>query len=92
MLLTRATMRATTWKLMVLMLVVAVLPSWWWTWRVEGFVLLLLLVVLTSLLDKHGLISWWQSHPQGVNLINDYNNGKFHLLKSCVDGLLVLCE
>jgi hypothetical protein len=48
-----------------------------------------------SLLYKLGLISLisqWQSSFQGINLINDYNNGAFHPLKSCVSGLLVLHE
>jgi hypothetical protein len=38
----------TAWKLLVPLLVITVLPLWWWTWRVEGllvFHLLLLLIV-----------------------------------------------
>jgi hypothetical protein len=84
------------WKLLVHLLVIVVLLSWWWMWRVEGLLilhlLLLLVVIITSFIRKLGLISWWQSSFQGINLINDFNNGALHLLKSCVGGLLVLRE
>jgi hypothetical protein len=104
-LLIRATMRVTShtlpiwsmWracKLLVHMLVITVLPSWWWTWRVEGFLivyLLLIIVVLKCLVGNLVLIHQWQSSLQGINLINDSSNGAFHPLKS-VDGLLVLRE
>jgi hypothetical protein len=87
------------WKLLVHLLAIVVLPSWWWTWRVEGLLvlhrlhlLLVVMVVLTSVIGKLVLICCWQSYLQGFNLINDSSNEAFHLLKSCVDGLLVLCE
>jgi hypothetical protein len=87
------------WKLLVHPLAIMVLPSWWWTWRVEGLLLLLFLllivVILTSLLGKPGLIGLinrWQSSFQGINLINGCSIGAFHPLKSCVGGLLVLHE
>jgi hypothetical protein len=54
--------------------------------------LLLIVVILTSIVTKLVLIHWWQSSLQGINLINDSDNGVFHLLKTCVGGLLVLCE
>jgi hypothetical protein len=81
------------WKLLVHLLVIAVLPSWWWMWwRVEGLIVLHLLirVVLMSVVGKIVLIRYWQSSLQGLNSINDSSNGVFHPLKSCVDGLLVL--
>jgi hypothetical protein len=81
---------------LVYLLVITVLPSWWWTWRVEGLLilhlLLLIIVVLTSLIRKLVLIRQCQSSLQGINPINDSSNGALHLLKSCVGGLLVLCE
>jgi hypothetical protein len=80
------------WKLFVHLLVVTVLPLWWWMWRVEGLVLLLPVVILTSLLGKLHLIIWWHSSLQGVDLINDCSNGTFHSLKSYVGGLLLLHE
>jgi hypothetical protein len=83
------------WKLLVHLLVIMLLLSWWWTWRVEGLLilhLLLIVVVLMSLLGKPILIHRWQSSLQGINLIKDSNSGAFHLLKSCVGGLLVLRE
>jgi hypothetical protein len=103
MLFIRTTMRVTshtvpisstrrTWNLFLCLLVIAVLPLWWWMWIVEGLVLLLLVVVPTSLLDKLGLISRWQSSVQGVNPINGSSNGAFHSLKSSSSGLLVLRE
>jgi hypothetical protein len=84
------------WKLLVHLLVIAVLLSWWWTWRVEGLLILHLLlgvvVVLMSLIEKLVMIRRWQSSLQGGNLIDDSSNGTFHPLKSCVGGLLVLHE
>jgi hypothetical protein len=70
MLLIRATMRVAshtlpiwsmqrTWKLLVHLLVIAVLLSLYWMWRVEGLIvlhLLLLVVVLTSVVGKLVLI------------------------------------
>jgi hypothetical protein len=51
------------WKLLVHLLVIAVWPSWWWTWRVEGLLvvhlLLLAVVVLTSIVRKLVLICSW---------------------------------
>jgi hypothetical protein len=106
-LLIRATMKVTShtlpiwstrraWKLLGHLLVIAVPMLWWWTWRVEGLIilhlLLLIVVVLMSLVGKLGLICPWQSSLQGVNPINDSNNGAFHPLKCCVSGLLVLRE
>jgi hypothetical protein len=49
------------WKLLVRLLVIAMQPSWWWKWRVEGLVVvhLLLLVVgviLASIVRKLVLI------------------------------------
>jgi hypothetical protein len=104
----RATMRVTTshtlpiwstqraWKLLVHLLVVAVMPLWWLTWRVEGLIVLhhlfLIVVVLMSLVRKLVLIHRWQSSLHGGNPIDDSSNGMFHPLKSCVDGLLVLHE
>jgi hypothetical protein len=48
------------WKLLVHLLVVAVMPLWWLTWRVEGLIilhhLLLIVVVLMSLVRKLVLI------------------------------------
>jgi hypothetical protein len=45
------------WKLLVHLLVIAVRPLWWWTWMVEGLLiihpLLLVVVVLTSIARKH---------------------------------------
>jgi hypothetical protein len=82
------------WKLLVHLLVITVLSSWWWTWRVEGLLvlhlLIIIMVVLMSLVGKLVLIRRWQSSLQGINPINDISNGAFHMLKSCVDGLLVL--
>jgi hypothetical protein len=75
------------WKLFMHLLVITVLPSWWWMWRVEGLLHHLLLVVvfiLMSLVRKLVLIHQWQSSLQGVNMINDSSNGVFHLLKSCL--------
>jgi hypothetical protein len=81
------------WKLLVHLLVIVVPPSWWWTWRVEGLVVLhLIVVVLMSVIGKLVSICCWQSSLQGFNSINDSSNGAFHPLKSCADGLLVLCE
>jgi hypothetical protein len=83
-------------KLFACLLVIAVLLSWWWMWRVEGLIhLLVIVVILTSLIGKLGLIaliSQWQSSLPSVNPINDCSNGAFHVLKSCADGLLVLHE
>jgi hypothetical protein len=80
--------------------VIMVLPSWWWTWwRVEGLLILhlfhlilLIVVVLMSVIGKLVLVRCWHSSLQGLNSINDSSNGAFHLLKSRVGGLLVLCE
>jgi hypothetical protein len=84
------------WKLLVHLLVIAVLPPSWWMWRVEGLLvlhlLLLVMVVVTSVGWKLVLISRRQSSIQGITSINDSSNGAFHLLKSCVSGLLVLRE
>jgi hypothetical protein len=84
------------WKLLVHLLVITVLPSWWWIWRVEGLLILhlldLVLVILTSVTGKLVLIHRWQSSLQGISLINDSRNGVFHLLKSYVGGILVLRE
>jgi hypothetical protein len=84
------------WMLLVHMLVITVLLSWWWMWRVEGLLilhlLLLIVAILTSIVGKLVLIHQCQSSLQGVNSINDSSNGAFHLLKSCVSGLLVLHE
>jgi hypothetical protein len=106
-LLIRATMRVTShtlpiwlmwraWKLLVPLLVITVLSLWWWTWRVEGLLILHLLLivvgVLMSLLDRLVLIRQWYCSLQGVNLISDPSNGVFDLLKSSVGGLLVLHE
>jgi hypothetical protein len=106
-LLIRVTMRVTShtlpiwltwraWKLLVPLLVITVLMSWWWMWRVDGLLilhlLLLILGVLMSLVDWLALICWWYCNLQGVNPINDPNNGAFDPLKSCVSGLLVLHE
>jgi hypothetical protein len=48
------------WKLLVHLLVITVLPLWWWTWRVEGLLILHLLffviVVLMSIVGKLVLI------------------------------------
>jgi hypothetical protein len=48
------------WKLLVHLLIIAVLPSWWWTWRVEGLLvlhfLLIIVVVLMSLVGMFVLI------------------------------------
>jgi hypothetical protein len=60
--------------------------------RGGSITLLLIVVVLTSVVGKLVLIRWWQSRLQGVNSFNDSSNGEFHLLKSCVDGLLVIRE
>jgi hypothetical protein len=76
------------WKLLVHLLVITMLPSWWQTWRVEGLLvlhlLLLFVVILTSVIRKLVLIHWWQSSLQCLNSINDSNNGAFHLFRSCV--------
>jgi hypothetical protein len=90
------------WKLLVPLLDITVLPSWWWTWKVEGLLilhhhhlhllLLLLIGVLTSLVGWLVLIRRWYYSIQGVNLINDLSNGGYYPLKSCVGGLLVLHE
>jgi hypothetical protein len=48
-----------TWKLLVHLLVIAVLLSLYWMWRVEGLIvlhLLLLVVILTSVVGKLVLI------------------------------------
>jgi hypothetical protein len=51
------------WKLLVHMLVIAVWPSWWWTWRVEGLLIINLLhvivVILMSIIRKLVLIYVW---------------------------------
>jgi hypothetical protein len=51
------------WKLLVHLLVIVVQPSWWWTWRVEGLLVVHLLhvvmVVLTSIILKLVLIYLW---------------------------------
>jgi hypothetical protein len=53
------------WKLLVHLLVIAVRPSWWWTWRVEGLLIVHLLllvvvvVVLMSIIGKLVLICPW---------------------------------
>jgi hypothetical protein len=48
------------WKLLVHLLVITVWSSWWWTWRVEGLIVVHLLhvvvVVLTSTIQKLLLI------------------------------------
>jgi hypothetical protein len=50
------------WKLLVQLLVIVVLPSRWWTWRVEGLLVLQLLllvvvvIVFTSIIGKLVLI------------------------------------
>jgi hypothetical protein len=87
-------------KLLVHPLVIAVLTSWWGTWwRVEGLLdlhllhlVLLIMVVLTSVIEKLVLIRCWCSSLQGLNSINDSSNGAFHPLKNRVSGLLVLCK
>jgi hypothetical protein len=70
-LLIRATMRVAShtlliwstwraWKLLVHLLIIAVWPSWWWTWRVEGLLIVhLLVVVLMSVIRKLVLICQW---------------------------------
>jgi hypothetical protein len=84
------------WKLLVPLLVITVLSLWWWTWRVEGLLILHLLLivvgVLMSLVGRLVLIRQWYCSLQGVNLISDPSNGVFDLLKSSVGGLLVLHE
>jgi hypothetical protein len=84
------------WKLLVHLMVITVWLSWWWTWRVEGLLIVHLLcvivVILTSIIWKLVLIYLWQSNLQSINAINDSTHGAFHQLKSCVGGLLVLCE
>jgi hypothetical protein len=79
------------WKLLVHLLIIALLPSWWWSWRVEGLLVLHLLlpvvVVLMSQIRKLVLIHRWQSSLQGGNPIDDSSNGTLHPLKSCVSGL-----
>jgi hypothetical protein len=51
------------WKLLEHLLVIAVLPPWWWTWRVEGLLVLHLLllpvVILMSVVRKLVLIHRW---------------------------------
>jgi hypothetical protein len=51
------------WKLLVHLLVIAVWPSWWWTCRVEGLLIVHLLrvivVLLTSIIWKLVLIYLW---------------------------------
>jgi hypothetical protein len=51
------------WKLLVHLLVIAVRPLWWWTWRVEGLLVVHLLrvivVVLTCIIQKLGLTYLW---------------------------------
>jgi hypothetical protein len=50
------------WKLLAHQLVIAVRPSWWWTWRVEGLLIIhhllivIVVVVLTSFVWKLVLI------------------------------------
>jgi hypothetical protein len=50
------------WKLLVHLLVIAVLSSWWWTWRVVGLhvvhllLIVAVMVVLTSIIRKLVLI------------------------------------
>jgi hypothetical protein len=88
------------WKLLVHPLVIAVLPSWWWSWwRVEGLIvlhlfhlILLIVVILTSVIEKLVLVHCWHCSLQGRNSINDSSNGAFHPLKSHVSELLVRCE
>jgi hypothetical protein len=88
------------WKLVVHLLVIMVLPSWWWTWwRVEWLLilhlfhlLLLFLVILMSVIGKLVLVCCRHSSLQGLNLFNDVSNRSFHPLKSSVNGLLVLYE
>jgi hypothetical protein len=52
-------------KLLVHLLVIAVWSSWWWTWRVEGPLIIHLLlhvvvvVILTSIVRKLVLIYLW---------------------------------
>jgi hypothetical protein len=79
------------WKLLVHLLIIVLLPSWWWSWRVEGLLVLHLLlpvvVVLMSRIGKLVLIHRWQSSLQGGNPIDDSSNRTLHLLKSCVSGL-----
>jgi hypothetical protein len=110
-LLVRATMRMAShtlpiwstrmvWKLLVHPLVIAVLPSWGWTWwRVEGLLaihlfhlVLLIVVVLLSVVGKLVMVHCWCSSLQGLNSINDSSDGALQLLKSGVGGLLALCE
>jgi hypothetical protein len=81
------------WKLSVHQLVIAMLSSWWWMWwRVEGLLVLLVMVVPTSVVGKRVLVRYWHSSLQGLNSINNSSNGAFHPLKSHVGGLLVFCE
>jgi hypothetical protein len=88
------------WKLLVHQLVITVLPWWWWAWwRVEGLLvihifhlILLIMVVLMSVVRKLVLVRCWRSSLQDLNSINNSSDGVFHPLKSCVSGLLVLCE
>jgi hypothetical protein len=67
-LLIRATLRVTShtlpiwstwrmWKLLVQLLVISVLPSQWWTWRVEGLLVLHFLLVIVVLLVSSGSLS-----------------------------------
>jgi hypothetical protein len=48
------------WKHLVHLLVIAVRPPWWWTWRVEGLLIIHLLHVvvvdLTSIIRRLVLI------------------------------------
>jgi hypothetical protein len=51
------------WKLLVALLVITVVPTWWCTWRVEGLLvlhhLLLVVDVLMSLTGQLVLIHRW---------------------------------
>jgi hypothetical protein len=75
--------------MLVHLLVIALLPSWWWTWSVEGLLVLhllnLIVVVLTSLIRKLFSIRWWQSSHQGLNSINDSSKHATHLRVVSVD-------
>jgi hypothetical protein len=81
------------WKLLVHSLVIAVMPLWWWAWwRVEGLLVILVVVILTSVIGMLVLVYCCYSSLQSLNSTKDSSNGVFHLLKSHVSGLLVLCE
>jgi hypothetical protein len=47
------------WKLLVHLLVIAVRLSWWWTWRVEGLLIIVVVVTLMSIVRKLVLIYLW---------------------------------